>query len=196
MNSQDKDWDSYDDFSIGSTGVPLALTSEVHLRVFAKKMPVMKVAKALGISRKVMANMMRLLRDHGLPSVERLVVLSLNYPDRTCEMVANAFEISEQEVWSIANRAEEIRRREPLPSEQWEDIGDDDLSPAEVRYRAELVRRQHALEQEEVSLSSFASARRRKILGDPSPGGGSGRSPRPEGSQPACQPQGIALPEP
>lgn len=130
----------WSELRVGSAGVPLALAEELHRRIIINHEFPMPVYKKLGLSRDVGARMIRLMKKHGIPSLQRLIVLSLGYPARTNEDIAERFGIPLEAVEHCAERAEEIRCKEPLSTELWEDIDEDTMNQGEIWSRAEAVR--------------------------------------------------------
>lgn len=128
---------------IGCSGVPLALAPELYRRVMINREPLSKAVRELGLTREVAQRMRTLFKRHRLPSTARLVVLSAGYPDRTAADIAARFSLTVDEVLAILSRADEIRGREPLVSEMWEDITPDDMSQEEIQQRAKEVRQQN-----------------------------------------------------
>lgn len=126
---------------VGSAGVPLAVAPALHRRVMINREPPRKVWGDLELSEEVGKRMTMLLRRHGLPSHRRLIVLSLGYPDRTHAEIAKAFSCTVDFVRQCSGMAAAIRHAEPLSTELWEDLADEDVHPEEVAARAAEVRR-------------------------------------------------------
>lgn len=125
---------------VGSAGVPLAVAPALHRRVVINREPPRKVWGDLELSEEVGKRMTMLLRRHGLPSQSRLIVLSLGYPDRTHAEIAKAFAVTVDAVQECSHRAPALRHAEPLSTELWEDLTEEDVHPQEVAARAEEVR--------------------------------------------------------
>lgn len=154
-----------DEFGIGCGGVPLRLAAELHRRLVVNREPPMPVYKRLGLTREVGSRIFALVRNHGVPSRDRLIVLSANYPERTTSDIAQAFGMSVQEVEEVLRRVVAIRAAEPLPHELWEDITHDDVWPDELRARAAAVRHRNELVKRAVLSSAGCRARRRAGVG-------------------------------
>lgn len=125
---------------VGSAGVPLTQARDLHRRVIINREQPRKVWGDLELSEEVGKRMTMLLRRHGLPSQERLIVLSLGYPERTFAEIASAFSVTVDYVQECESKAATIRRREPLSTELWEDLAEDDVHPHEAASRAADVR--------------------------------------------------------
>lgn len=175
---------------IGSGGVPLAVAPDLYRRVIVNGEPPRKVYGDLELSGDVGKRMLALLRRHRLPSKERLIVLSLGYPERSHADIASAFRVTVDQVLQCEKNASSIRRNEPLSTELWEDITDDDLTQAEIAARAAHIRRMNdAVVKGEVLERPWSRAQGREGVGDPSadrarPGRCERREARPAGSQP------------
>ena len=126
---------------VGSAGVPLAVAPALHRRVLINREQPRKVWGDLELSEEVGKRMTMLLRRHGLPSNKRLIVLSLGYPDRTHAEIAKAFSCTVDVVQECERLAAAIRHSEPLSTELWEDLADEDVLPEEAAVRAAEVRR-------------------------------------------------------
>lgn len=126
---------------VGSAGVPLAVAPALHRRVLINREQPRKVWGDLELSEEVGKRMTMLLRRHGLPSHRRLIVLSLGYPDRTHTEIAKAFSCTVDFVQECSGMAAAIRHAEPLSTELWEDLADEDVHPEEMAARAAEVRR-------------------------------------------------------
>ena len=134
-----------DESRTGSAGVPLALASTVHRRVVINRERPRSTARSLGLSVELIGNLVSKLKKNGLPSRDRLILLSSTYPDRTPAEIASAFAVTVDHVHAcIANEAS-LRKEEPLTSELWEDIEEDDLTPCQIASRAAEVRRRNDL---------------------------------------------------
>ena len=129
----------------GSSGVPLALAPTFYHRVIKNREGMKRVCLQVGLSKPVALRMSAMLRKNGLPSRDRLIVLSLDYPERTYQHIAAAFGVSVDAVRDCDMRIDRIRRAEPLSSEYWEDITEDDLTQDEIYARAAAVRRRNDL---------------------------------------------------
>jgi hypothetical protein len=125
---------------VGSSGVPLAVAQDLHRRVVVNREPPRKVWGDLELSEEVGKRMTMLLRRHGLPSSRRLIVLSLGYPERTHAEIAKAFSTTVDVVQECLRMAPALRRSEPLSTELWEDLNEEDVHPQEVAARAGEVR--------------------------------------------------------
>lgn len=137
---------------IGSLGVPLAVAGDLHRRVIINREPPKKVYESLGLSVDVGRKIVGLLRRHKVPSKERLILLSIGYPERTHADIASAFGVTVDKVMECERQAANLRRAEPLSTERWEDYEDGDISPDEIAERAAEVRRTNLeLVKEEVS---------------------------------------------
>lgn len=134
----------------GCLGVPLSLAQEVYRRCVINRETALQVGPELSLSIEVCRRMACMMKRCGLPTVERLIVLSLGYPDRSPEDVAAAFAVTVEDVLACRDNADQIRSAEPLPSELWEDITRRDMSPAEIQERAEQKKR-HGMEQKRLS---------------------------------------------
>jgi len=121
--------------------VPLAVAPALHRRVMVNREQPRKVWGDLELSEEVGKRMTMLLRRHGLPSNKRLIVLSLGYPDRTHAEIAKAFSCTVDVVQECERMAAAIRHSEPLSTELWEDLAEEDVHPDEMASRAAEVRR-------------------------------------------------------
>jgi len=153
----------------GSSGVPLALAETFYRRVILNREGMKKVAVRLGLSKPVALRLSAMLRKNGLPSQRRLICLSLGYPERTYQQIAEAFGVSEDVVRDCDRRLEKIRRKEPLSSEYWEDIAEDDLTQDEIYSRAEAVRRRNDLAKAGLFEGPWRGTPGREALGECSP---------------------------
>lgn len=177
---------------VGSAGVPLALAKDVHRRVVVNREPPRKAWAELELSDEVGRRMTTLLRRHGLPSQKRLIVLSLNYPERTYAEIASAFSTSVDVVEECARLAPAIRHAEPLSTELWEDITEQDVQPQEVAARAGDVRstwRGNELDEGPVPERVVAGAQGRASLGGSAARAGLRHSPRHQARPPGSQPK-------
>lgn len=170
-----------DESGIGCAAVPLAHAPEIHRRILINKEPAVSVYRRFGLSKEVAARITVLLRRHGLPSRDRLVVLAANYPDRAPVDIARAFNLTVDQVLDILVRTPEIRAAEPLSTEMWEDIDEDDVTPAEIRRRAQEVRRRNELVKRQVPQGPSRRAQGGAGLGGPSQIRRVGRRTRKEG---------------
>jgi hypothetical protein len=130
----------WNELRVGSAGVPLALAEELWNLVIVRQRQAMLIYRRLGLSRDVGIRMLALMKENRLPSQQRLVVLSLGYPDRTIEEIAERFGIALDAVAYCRDNANEIRRREPLSSEYWEDIDEDTMTQEEIMDLAYSIR--------------------------------------------------------
>ena len=149
----------------GSAGVPLALAPDLHRTVIVNNQPPKKTAREMGLSVEVAARMVALMRKHGLPSTDRLITLSLGYPDRTYAEIAAAFRVTVDYVNDCVLRLSSIRRAEPLSTELWEDITEKTMSQDEIYARAAAVRRRNELDKREVPSSPVRRTPGRASLG-------------------------------
>lgn len=149
----------------GASGVPLALAPDLQRMVIVNRQTPRRVARDLGIAGDVALRILKLLRRHGLPSTDRLILLSVGYPDRTHAEIAAAFRTTVDHVNDVVLRASSLRRAEPLSTERWEDFTDDTMTPDELYARAAEVRRLNELDQREVSGRPVGCAPGRKGLG-------------------------------
>jgi hypothetical protein len=159
-----------EELRVGSSGVPLALAETLYRRVINNREGLKKVAIQIGLSKPVALRMAYMLRKNGLPSTERLICLSLGYPERRQQEIAAAFGVSEEVVRDCDMRLEEIRDAEPLSSEHWEDILEDDMSQDEIYARAEAVRRRNELAKAGLFTGPWRGTPGRAALGECSPG--------------------------
>ena len=153
----------------GSAGVPLALAPTLYHRVIKKREGLKKVAIEVGLSKPVALRMAAMLRANGLPSTARLICLSLGYPDRRYTDIAQAFGVDEELVRECDLRLESIQRKEPLTSEYWEDMAEDDLTQDEIYSRAAAVRRRNDLAKAGLLAGPWRGAPGRAALGERSP---------------------------
>lgn len=165
----------------GASGVPLALAEDLHRTVLINRQPPRATARAMGLAGDVALRMLTLMRRHGVPSVNRRILLSAGYPDRTYAEIAAAFRTTVDHVNEVVLRASSIRRAEPLSTELWEDITEKTMMPDEVYARAAEVRRLNELDKREVPGGPGGSAPGREVLGGVGPRVGRRRSPRPKG---------------
>lgn len=180
----------------GSAGCPLSVAAVLHRRVIVNKESCKIVRRELSLSEDVCRRMLILLRRHGLPSKERLIVLSLPYPERTFADIASAFSVTVDYVQQCAARAPHIRRKEPLSSELWEDIEDGDPTQSEIQAAARAIRRaNNALVKEGLPGRSIKRASRREGLGGESQVARPGHSARPQDSTPRPQSEKRLLPD-
>jgi hypothetical protein len=184
------------EWRIGSTGVPLTLAPDLHRRVIINKEPPLPVYYQLGLNREVGARITGLLRTHGLPSRDRLIVLSANYPGRDELDIARAFGMQVKDVRSVLERVVELRESEPLSTELWEDITEEEVWPDELRSRASEVRRRNELVKRAVLGSAGIRASRRAFLGRREERRGAVGGARKEGRPAQPQPKDRPLPKP
>ena len=142
--------DCGEELRIGSSGVPLALAAALHRMAIINKQPPKRTARELGLSVDVALRMIGLLRRHGLPSTDRLILMSVGYPDRTYAEIAAAFRVTVDHVNDVVLRASSLRRAEPLSTELWEDITEKTMTQDELYARAAEVRRCNELDKREV----------------------------------------------
>lgn len=154
-----------DELRTGAAGVPLALAADLYRSVVVNRQQPRKVAKDMGLSVDVASRMLSLLRRHGVPSQDRLILLSIGYPDRTYAEIAAAFRTTVDHVNAVVLRASSLRRAEPLSTELWEDITETTVMQDELYARAAEVRRQNELDQRAVPGGSFGSAQGREGVG-------------------------------
>ncbi len=153
---------------VGSSGVPLSVAPDLHRRAIVNREPPRAVWKDLELSPEVGKKLTALLRRHGCPSRERLIALSLGYPERTHAEIAAAFRCTVDHVADCAHRIASIRRVEPLSTELWEDMDEADILPDEVARRAAEVRAQRSddgLDQTEIPGSSGQGSQGRAGVG-------------------------------
>jgi hypothetical protein len=149
----------------GSAGVPLALAPTLYHRVVKNREGLKKVSIQIGLSKPVAMRMSYMLRKHGLPSRDRLIALSLGYPERTYRHIAAAFGVSDEVVRDCDLRIDRIRKAEPLSSEYWEDILETDLTQDEIYARAAVVRRRNELAQSGLLAGPWRGTPGREALG-------------------------------
>lgn len=157
--------DCGEELRTGSAGVPLAVADRLFDLSVRGHRGLVQTATELGLSKGVAIRMAMLLRRHGVPSKERRILLSLGYPERSKADVAAAFGVSVDYVEWCEERAKELRRSEPLSTELWEDITEDEMSPDEIRARAQTVRRRNELVQAGLSEGPFRGPQGREALG-------------------------------
>jgi hypothetical protein len=165
----------------GASGVPLALAEDLHRDVLINGLPPRKTAAAMGLSDHVAARMLKLMRRHGVPSVNRRILLSVGYPDRTYAEIAAAFRTTVDHVNEVVLRASSLRRAEPLSTELWEDITEKTMMPDELYARAAEVRRLNELDKREVPGAAGGCAPGGESLGGFGTRPWSRRRPRPKG---------------
>jgi hypothetical protein len=165
----------------GASGVPLAVAEDLHRAVVINRQPPRLTARNLGLADDVALRMLTLIKRHGVPSVERRILLSVGYPERTHAEIAAAFRTTVDHVNEVVLRASSIRRAEPLSTELWEDITEKTMMPDEVYARAAEVRRLNELDKREVPGGPGRSAPGRESLGGIGPRTRRRRSPRPQG---------------
>lgn len=170
-----------DELRTGASGVPLALAEDLHRAVLINRQQPRKVSEAMGLSEEVALRMLKLMRRHGVPSVNRRILLSVGYPDRTYAEIAAAFRTTVDHVNEVVLRASSLRRAEPLSTELWEDITETTMMPDEVHARAAEVRRMNELDKREVPGCFGGRTPGREGLGGHGPGQRRRRSPRPQG---------------
>lgn len=154
-----------EELRIGSSGVPLALAPDLYRTVVINRQPVKRTARTMGLSADVAMRMVMLMRRHGVPSTDRLILLSVGYPDRTYAEIAAAFRVTVDHVNDCVLRMSSIRRAEPLSTELWEDITETTMSRDEIARRAAEVRRWHELDKREVPGRAVGRPLRRANMG-------------------------------
>ena len=164
----------------GASGVPLALAADLHRMVIVNRQPPRRTASELGLSVDVSARMLALLKRHGVPSRDRMILLSVGYPERTYAEIAAAFHTTVDHVNAVVLRASSIRRAEPLSTELWEDITEKTMTQDEIAIRAAEVRRLNELDKREVPERPVGRAPGREGLGGLSPRQRCRRGPRQE----------------
>jgi hypothetical protein len=165
----------------GASGVPLALAEDLHRDVLINGLPPRKTAMAMGLSDHVAMRMLTLMKRHGVPSVNRRILLSVGYPDRTYAEIAAAFRTTVDHVNEVVLRASSLRRAEPLSTELWEDITEKTMMPDEVYSRAAEVRRLNELDKREVPGGPGGCSPGGEGLGVPGARPWSRRGPRQKG---------------
>lgn len=180
----------------GCSGVPLALAPDLFRAVVINKQPPKKTAREMGLSAPVAIRMLTLMKKHRVPSMDRLIVLSLGYPDRTPAEIAAAFHVSVDYVNDCASRMSAIRKAEPLSTELWEDITPKTMSQDEIYARAAEVRRRNELVKREVPGGAVGCPQGGESLGGDGTGQRSRRGPRHEARPPRSQPAKGLLPHP
>ena len=145
MRKRNRSQDFGEELRTGSAGVPLAVADEYHRRVIINREPPKITARKMGLSDEVCTRLLMLLKRHGLPSRDRLILLSVGYPERSYSEIASAFSVTVDYVNDVVLRAASLRKREPLSTELWEDITEETMMPDEVYARAAEVRRINAL---------------------------------------------------
>lgn len=164
----------------GASGVPLALAADLYRMVIVNRQPPRKTARELGLSVDLSARMLTLMKRHGVPSRDRLILLSVGYPERTYSEIAAAFHTTVDHVNAVVLRASSIRRAEPLSTELWEDITEKTMTQDEISVRAAEVRRLNELDKREVPERPVGRAQGREGLGGLSPRQRCRRGPRQE----------------
>lgn len=157
-----------EELRIGSSGVPLALAPDLYRKVLINREQLKKACEQLQLSRYVGMRMVKFMRRHGLPSRDRLICLSIGYPDRTFAEIASAFGVSVDYVAQVEARTAELRRAEPLSSELWEDICEDTPTQQQLADAAAKVREKWSsdeLVQRQVFGSPAAGPRSRAGVG-------------------------------
>lgn len=170
-----------DELRTGSSGVPLALAADLHRTVIVNKQPVRRVARDMGLAIDVAARMLMMMRRHGVPSQDRLILLSVGYPDRTYAEIASAFHTTVDHVNDVVLRASSLRRAEPLSTELWEDITEQTMTQDELYARAAEVRRLNELDKREVPGGAVGCPQGGKGVGGLSPRQRGRRGPRAKG---------------
>jgi hypothetical protein len=180
----------------GAAGVPLAIAPDLYRRVIVNGEPPKRTARELGLSADVAIRMLSLMRKHHLPSMERRIVLSLGYPDRTPAEIAAAFRVTVDYVNDCASRMSFIRKAEPLPTELWEDITPKTMTQDEIQARAAAVRRRNELVKREVPGGPVGRSQGGEGLGGDGEGQRRRRGPRHEARPPRSQSEERLLPHP
>lgn len=165
----------------GSAGVPLALAPDLRRTCLINKQPPRRTAKEMGLSVDVALRMLAMMRRHGLPSTDRLILLSVGYPERTYAEIAAAFRVTVDHVNDVVLRASSLRRAEPLSTELWEDITETTMTQGEIYARAAEVRRKNELDKREVPSGTVGCAPGREVMGGLGPRQRSRRGPRQKG---------------
>lgn len=153
----------------GASGVPLAAARDLHREVVINRQTLRRASDHLGIATDVSCRMLMLIRRHGVPSTDRLILLSVPYPERTYADIAAAFKTTVDRVNDVVLRAAAIRRAEPLSTELWEDITETTATPDEIYARAAEVRRLNELDKREVLSGAQGCAPCRDSLGQRRP---------------------------
>jgi hypothetical protein len=180
----------------GASGVPLALAPELYRKVIINGGQPKKTAAAMGISSDVAFRMLTLMKRHRVPSTDRLIVLSLGYPDRTLADIAAAFHVTVDYVIDCAARMSAIRKAEPLSTELWEDVTEKTMMQDEVQARAAEVRRRNELDQREVPGGSVGCPQGGASLGRNGQGKRGRRGPRHEARPAGAQSAERLVPHP
>lgn len=154
-----------DELRTGASGVPLALAADLYRAVVVNRQQPRKVAKDMGLSVDVSARMLAMMRRHGVPSQDRLILLSVGYPDRTYAEIAAAFRTTVDHVNAVVLRASSLRRSEPLSTELWEDVTEQTVMPDELYARAAEVRRMNELDQRAIPGGAGRCAPGRESVG-------------------------------
>jgi hypothetical protein len=149
--------------------VPLAAARDLHREVVINRQTLRRASDHLGIATDVSCRMLMLIRRHGVPSTDRLILLSVPYPERTYADIAAAFKTTVDRVNDVVLRAAAIRRAEPLSTELWEDITETTATPDEIYARAAEVRRLNELDKREVLSGAQGCAPCRDSLGQRRP---------------------------
>ena len=165
----------------GASGVPLALAQDLYRTVVTNRQPPRKTAREMGLSAEVALRMLALMKRHGLPSADRLILLSAGYPERTYAEIAAAFRVTVDHVNDVVLRASSLRRSEPLSTELWEDITEKTMPQSELYARAAEVRRKNELDKREVPEGSVRRPQGGAVMGGLSPRQRSRRGPREKG---------------
>ena len=122
----------------------LACAAVIWRRVLINRESGRKVASSLGVEKKTLDGVVRILRAYrGVPSDERLAVAAMIVPDVTDADIAAWFGRSDE--WAAACRlhASRLRSREQFPLHlEYLDDGyqPEDPSPAEILFRAQQIR--------------------------------------------------------
>lgn len=122
----------------------LACAAEIHRRVLVNREPGRKVASSLGVEKKTLDGVLRILRAyHGVPSDERMAVAAMIVPDVTDADIAAWFGRSEEWAAACRRHARRLRSREQFPLHlEYLDDGyqPEDPSPAEILLQAQQIR--------------------------------------------------------
>lgn len=188
-----------EELRVGSAGVPLAVAPDLYRRVVINREQLKKVCADLELSQEVGKRMAMMLRRHDLPSRDRLICLSIGYPDRSLAEIAAAFNVSVDYVANVSARAADLRREEPLSSELWEDVCEKTPTPEQLAQAAAKVREKWSsdeLVQRQVFGSASSGPRSRAGVGGRPTHRGPSSGPRRETNPAFPQPARGFLPDP
>lgn len=124
---------------------PLAFAGQFHRRCVVNGESVNRVADDLGFDWGVSAGVVRLIREVGIPSLERRAVIVMMDWGMEDEDIAEIFSMSVEWARGVRERQEEIRRQEKIPRRlEYVDPGlqEYDPDPVELYRRAAEVRAQ------------------------------------------------------